>query len=158
MSSTFSYTTAFMLDRAHFGECYDQSRVKDSSLKPYYKAIALFVFGIVLLMTTDSNHYISFFVVALGVLEATSTYYHRTWWLWRQMLSKASNSEINLVIDQEGITTKSFHVNNQIIWAAVSRIDKTDQGVLLHHTKGKSYISDSCLSDQAIEFITSHHH
>lgn len=153
MNSKFSYTTAFMLDKAHFSECFDQSVVVDHSIRAYYKALILLVLGLILLFVVGTNNYAAFFVVALSALEALSTYYRKTWWLWRQMLSRASNSKITLIIDDRGVTTQSFHVNNLLAWQSVTAIKKTELGILIHHQKGVNYISDSCLAAEAIDFV-----
>jgi hypothetical protein len=156
MNTPISYQTAFILNKAHYGECFDQSVVTDTTIKPYYKAMLLFVVGLILLFVVGTNYYGVFFVVALAALEAVSVRYRKAWWLARQMLSKASNSEITLVIDEQGITTKSFHVNGEIKWCDVSEIKQTDQGLLIIHPGGTNYISKSCLGQEVQEFILSH--
>ena len=156
MNTPFSHQTAFILDKAHYGECFDQSVAIDTTIKPYYKAMVLFVVGLILLFVVGVNYYGAFFVVALAALEAVSVRYRKAWWLVRQMLSKASNSEITLIIDQQGITTKSFHVNGEIKWCDVSEIKQTDQGLLIIPQGGTNYISKSCLEQNVQDFILSH--
>jgi hypothetical protein len=78
-------------------------------------------------------------------------------------MSKASGSEVTLTIDSQGILTESFHVNSRILWADVTSVIKSELGFIVHFSLGKtvtgkdiaskSYISRSCLSDDACKFI-----
>ena len=113
MSDSFSYTTSFILDKAHFSECFEQS-VTATILKSYRKAAIIALLGLILLFVVSSNNYVSFFVIALAAIEALGVKYKKTWWLWRQMLSKASNHKVELLVDSNGITTTSFHINSQL--------------------------------------------
>lgn len=153
MTSSFSYSHTFVLDKAHFNECYSQSVGNDQSFKAYLKAIILSVFGIVLVLFSDVDPYAAWFVVALGALEAISTYYQQPWWVTRQLLGKSAKGEVTLIIDNEGIATESFYVKTMILWTNVSSIKKTSLGWVIRHEKTNSYISDSCLSEEAAEIF-----
>ncbi|HBY85303.1 MAG TPA: hypothetical protein DEO86_05455 [Colwellia sp.] len=163
MTQSSTYTASFTLDKAHYSECYTQSSTLSHDKKTYFKANVLTVFGLIILLATPVNPYAAWFVIALGLLETISVYYHKPWWVMRQMLSKASNSEVKLTIDEQGILTESFHINNRILWADVTRVTETELGFLIYFSLGKtamgkdiaskSYISKSCLSDDANTFI-----
>ena len=163
MTQSSSYTASFTLDKAHYSECYTQSSTLSHDKKTYFKANVLTVFGLIILLATPVNPYAAWFVIALGLLETISVYYHKPWWVIRQMLSKASHSEVKLTIDEQGILTESFHINNRILWADVTRVTETDLGFVIYFCLGKtamgkdiaskSYISKSCLSDDATAFI-----
>lgn len=160
-ASTFS--ASFTLDKAHYNECYSQSSTLEHNRKTYFKANILTVFGLFILLFTPVNPYAAWFVIALGILETVSVYYHQPWWVVRQMLSKASGSTVNLTIDEQGILTESFHVNNRILWTDVTFVTATELGYVIGFSLGKtamgkdiaskSYISKSCLSEDAIAFI-----
>ena len=163
MTQSSLYTANFTLDKAHYSECYTQSSTLAHDKKTYFKANILTVFGLIILFATPVNPYAAWFVIALGILETVSVYYHKPWWVIRQMLSKASNSEVNLTIDDQGILTESFHINNRILWGDVTRVTETELGFVIYFSLGKtamgkdiaskSYISKSCLSDEASAFI-----
>ena len=163
MTQSSTYTASFTLDKAHYSECYTQSSTLSHDKKTYFKANVLTVFGLIILLATPVNPYAAWFVIALGLLETISVYYHKPWWVMRQMLSKASNSVVKLTIDEQGILTESFHINNRILWADVTRVTETELGFLIYFSLGKtamgkdiaskSYISKSCLSDDANTFI-----
>jgi len=155
MTSEFSYSTKFTLDKAHLAECFDQSVVVDKSIMAYKRGITTLVFGIVLLYMQVTVDYISWFVISLGILEVVSTYYRKSWWLLRQMIGKSSNSEVTLIIDQLGVTTESVHVNSVLEWPKVTAVEKTELGVILRHSDGVNYLSNSYLSAEAIDFILS---
>jgi len=106
MNIPFSHQTSFILDKAHYGECFDQSVTIETGFKPYYKAMILFAVELALIFIVGANYYGAFFVVALSALEAVSVRYRKAWWLVRQMLSKASNREVTLIVDEQGITPK----------------------------------------------------
>ncbi len=148
------YSTTYILDKAHFAECYDQSVRPDPTLKPYYKAIGFCLMGIALIFT-DISLYLAYFFVGLGVVDALNIKYHRAWWLMRQMISKAANNEVTLLVDEKGIHTASQYVNSHILWSDVYRIVETDTGFLITHKAGTSYISASCLDNSCITFIRS---
>ncbi len=138
MTQTSSYTASFTLDKAHYSECYTQSSTLSHDKKTYFKANVLTVFGLIILLATPVNPYAAWFVIALGLIETISVYYHKPWWVMRQMLSKASNSEVKLTIDEQGILTESFHINNRILWADVTRVTETELGFLIYFSLGKN--------------------
>jgi len=161
---TSSFSSRFTLDKAHYTECYTQSSTLTHDKKTYFKANVLTVFGLIILLFTPVNPYAAWFVIALGILETVSVYYHRPWWVLRQMMSKASGSEVNLTIDGQGILTESFHINTRVLWTDVTLVTETELGFVIFFSLGKtamgkdiaskSYLSKSCLSDEAIAFIT----
>jgi len=153
MSQPFTYSTRYQLDKAHFQECYSESAIIDTSFYAYKKSAVLIVAGILLVMFTQMNPYAAWFVFSLGILEAVSTYYQKPWWVMRQMLSKAAKGDVELTIDEQGIISQSFYANLTLKWADVLVLEKTKLGWLIKHDKGRSYISNSNLSADAIEFM-----
>ncbi|AQS39701.1 hypothetical protein Sps_04616 [Shewanella psychrophila] len=154
MNSPFSYTTQYILDKPHFSECFDESVTIDTSWRAYTKAIGFFFIGIALLLT-GMNAYASWFVIGLGVLEGGNVKFKKTWWLWRQMMSKAAGNEVMLTIDEQGVSSHSFYVKSQILWTDVSEIVTTDRGFLIKHPTGTSYVSKQVLDEAALAFICS---
>ncbi|QYJ78115.1 YcxB family protein [Shewanella acanthi] len=154
MKSPFSYSTTYILDKAHFEECYNQSVKPDPTLKPYYKAMGFGFIGIALIFTNLSL-YLAYFFVGLGVIDALNVKYHKSWWLMRQMISKAANNEVTLTIDEQGVHTHSQYVKGTILWNSLYRITPTERGFLLTHQGGNSYLSNQCLSQDCIDFIQS---
>ena len=154
MPEPFSYTTTYQLNKAHFQECYSESVIVDTSFHAYKKSVALIVAGMLLVLFTQMNPYLAWFIFSLGILEAVSTYYQKPWWVMRQMLSKAAKGNVDLTIDEESIVSKSFYANLTLLWSEVLLIEKTNLGWLIKHEKGRSYISNKNLSDSAITFLT----
>ena len=154
MSQPFSYSTTYELDKAHFQECFSESVVIVTPINAYKKSIALTIAGMLLVLFTQMNPYAAWFVFALGILEAVSTYYRKPWWVMRQMLSKAAKSNVDLTIDEQGIVSKSFYASLTLLWSDVLCIETTQLGWLIKHAKGRSYISNKNLSAAAILFIT----
>ncbi len=154
MATPFSYTTQYILNKEHFRECYSQSVITDNSVRAYSKSLMLSAGGLFLVFYTQVNAYIAWFIFCLGCLEALSVYYHKAWWVARQVFSKAANSEVTLTIDEEGVMSKSEFVELKLEWQKVKALTETELGWLVEHDQGKNYISASCLSEQAIEFLT----
>lgn len=156
MTNPFNYSTTYVLDKSHFSETFDASVPVNNSKSIYTKSIVMGLAGAVVLIFTDINAYIAWFIVALGAVEALSVRFRKPWWLARQMISKAANTRLTLTINDEGVSTESFHVTSKILWADISKIEATDQGWLLHTPKGKSYLSNRCLSEEAQAFVQKH--
>jgi hypothetical protein len=150
-----NFTSTFILDKPHFTECYAESMSNERSLRDYAKAIFFIVFSFIILMFTDVNRYAAWFLVALGFLEAVSVYYQAPWWVMRQMLSKASGSEVTLTINEQGIQSKSYYIDSMILWNDINEVNFTERGVLIKHNKGINYISSTCLSSAAIAYLES---
>jgi hypothetical protein len=154
MNPNFSYTTTFVLDRGYYTECFEQSVVHQQSFRRYSKAIFFVVFGGGLVLFTEANPYAAWFVFALGVLEALALRYQKAWWVTRQMFSREAKSKVELVIDDTQIRTTSFYHKTAINWDDMSSMIATDKGWLLIHCKGKNYVSNQFLSDQAKQYLS----
>jgi hypothetical protein len=153
MTTPFFYSTTYILDKSHFSETYDESVPVNTSKSVYLKSFVLAFLGLAILLFTEITPYAGWFVVALSALEALSIRFRKPWWLARQLISKAANTELTLTIDEHCISSKSFSVESKISWAEVKKITQTAQGWLLYHASGKSYLSGRCLSETANEFI-----
>tara|TARA_B100000809_G_C15002656_1_gene482078 strand:- start:461 stop:952 length:492 start_codon:yes stop_codon:yes gene_type:complete len=154
MAQTFSYKTTYQLDKAHFQECYSESAIIPTSFHAYKKAMVLAIAGMLLVLFTQMNPYAAWFVFAVGILEAVSTYYQKPWWVMRQMLSKAAKGNVDLTIDEQGIVSKSFYATLTLLWSEMLLIETTQLGWLIKHAKGRSYISNQNLSEKAVLFLT----
>ena len=108
---TLNYQTRFTLDKDYYAECYDASMPEKTTWQAYQKSIVLTLVGAVLVVATDLSPYAAWFVFGLGIVEALGTYYHRPWWLARQMLSRAANNDAELTITEHEIACQSNHVN-----------------------------------------------
>ena len=155
MTSPFSYSTTFVLDKAHFYECFSISVVVELSVFAYRKAIVFWLMGIVLVLFTDFSAYVGYFMMGLGSVEALSNYYQQPWWVMRQMLSRAGGGEVTLTLDETGIHTHTFHLDIVVLWQDIKEIKRTKDGFLLVHAKGQSYLSDTCLSEDARTLLLS---
>ncbi|MEP2651565.1 MAG: YcxB family protein [Paraglaciecola sp.] len=153
MTQPFQYSTSYILDKSHFSETFDQTVTEVAPQKAYLKSLVIGVLGAILLLATELNPYISWFVVAWAGVEVLSVRFQKSWWLARQMISKAANNELTLTIDEEGIRSQSTSVKSFITWDDIIKIEQTSQGWLLHHGAGRSYLSSRCLSPEAQAFV-----
>jgi len=146
------YHTSFVLDKAHFSECFDQSTTSNGA-KDYIKTLIVAVLGVTLILWIDVSKYLAYFVLSLAAIEGASVYYRKTWWLWRQMISKAYEHTVEIKVTNTAVITTSFHINSELAWSDITNVSVTECGLLLHHQGGVSYLSNSYLSDEIIEFI-----
>ncbi|MFC4698572.1 YcxB family protein [Glaciecola siphonariae] len=153
MTSPFSYSTTYKLDKSHFSETFDESTSAKQPASAYYKATGLVVFGLVILLMTPLSAYAAWFIIVLGIVEALGVYFRKPWWLARQMISRAANTQLTLTIDEQGVSSESESVQSQILWIDVNALEKTSRGWMLHHGKVKSYVSSRCLSSEAEDFM-----
>lgn len=152
MSSPFSYTKSYVLDKEYFTECFEESVTDNRSIRAYYKSIGFFLIGTSLLLT-GVNAYASLFIVGLGAVEGLSVRFKKTWWLWRQMMSKAAGNEVQLVIDEQGIHSQSEYVNSHIPWKDITEHSCSDRGYLIKHIAGTNYLSKRTLDANSTDFI-----
>lgn len=153
MNTSFRYATTYILDRSHFAETFDESSKQGNTIQLYGKSIGLMLVGFSIVTFTDIFPYAGWFILVLGIVDAFSVYFRKSWWLVRQMISSEANMEVTLTIDDEGLNSKSHRVNSNIAWSDVSNIEKTKKGWLIYHNAGRNYLSAGCLSDEAIAFV-----
>lgn len=148
---SFSYAGHYVLNKDYFLECYDQTAQLKKGKEAYSKALILFLIGCFIAFISDEYQVVALFMMALSAIEGLSVYFHRTWWLWRQLLSKASGSRIDFTIDEHKINiTSRFNVLD-IPWNDVIKLVSTSKGYIVEHSSGRYYLSASYLSDDVIE-------
>ena len=149
------FETHFILNRDHYGECFDQSML----LKPARKPRLLFIAGLVaagffFLFLTEVQGLLAWFFFAIAVLEFFSFKYRRSWWLTRQMISKNSGNKITLIFDDNGIENKSIYMNSQLAWQSIESFSESDAGFMLNLHQGvQQYLSKSCLNEELQNYI-----
>ncbi|WP_024612199.1 MULTISPECIES: YcxB family protein [unclassified Pseudoalteromonas] len=148
-----AFTTTYTLDKPYFYECFDESLPYSKRAKPKYFLLVLLValglFGIYGL----NDHYLGSFMIMLGVLECVAFYYRRPWWVTRQMLSRASGSEVTLTFDEDGIKSANHYKSFQLTWQDISEVINTQQGIIIKNKSGMQYISKQILSPETLAFI-----
>ena len=87
------------------------------------------------------------------MLELLSIKYRQIWWVWRQLMGKSGYSQVEITIDDKGISTKSEHVNSELVWGNVNQVEETEKGVLIKHKSGTNYLSKSHLNKESVEFV-----
>ena len=75
---------------------------------------------------------------AIGIVEALGVYYRKPWWVARQMLGKASKSEVTLTIDgkltQSGGIKLMMYKPDQILAALSSFMTLEDGDIVMTGT------------------------
>lgn len=147
------FTTTYTLDKPYFYECFEQSQPYSKRAQPKYFLLVLLIglglFGIYGL----GDNYLGSFMIMLAILECVAFYYRKPWWVTRQMLSRASGSEVTLTFDDEGIKSTNYYKNYQLAWQDIDQLITTDLGVILKSKKGMQYISNKILSTEMIAHI-----
>lgn len=152
---TFHYETEYKLDRAHFNECFEQSVPSSNHWMRYSKCLMFVVIAVALFFAPISR-YLVYFFIGLSAVEALSVYFKQSWWVLRQLVGKAANHMVCIQINDNGIHIESEFVEQQILWADITNIKITGKGLLISQQHTTHYISQSCLSIEAIQFITAH--
>ncbi|MGF1778340.1 YcxB family protein [Vibrio nomapromontoriensis] len=148
------FTTEYILDKAFFAECYDQTSLPTQFPKAYLKGVLFLLFGAVLVMfELLPSSYIGWFFIVLSVIEALSVYFKRTWWLWRQTFSRSSGSKVVLQVNSNGVTYKNGANTRSIAWNEIDQLEQSDLGFIFHMGKQRQYVSKSCLNEEEIAFI-----
>lgn len=142
----------YRLDRNYFSECFDESNQTPSGLIAYRKAGVLLIiaFGLSL---TNIDPYAAWFLLAMSTIEYLSVRYQRSWWIARQMLSRAAGSLIALTLDDSGISTTSQLSQQHTSWAEVANIEETERGFIITSPKGRSYLSKNSLTAGALHCL-----
>ncbi|MGF1749128.1 YcxB family protein [Vibrio cionasavignyae] len=148
------FTTEYILDKAFFAECYDQTSLPTQFPKAYLKGVLFLLFGVVLVkFELLPSSYIGWFFIVLSVIEALSVYFKRTWWLWRQTLSMSAGSKVVFQGDSNGVTYKNGNNTRSIVWSEIDQLEQSDLGFIFHMGKQRQYVSKSCLNEEEIAFI-----
>lgn len=152
MPTSLEHRHSFILNRAHFEECFDESVTPSTGWRPYVKTLgfALMTFA---LLASPMPAYLGWFFMGLTMVEFLSVRYQRTWWLWRQLMSRAANTEIQLTVTDTSLITESLGQRRELNWDQLDSIERTGRGYLLCQGKGKQYLSRSALSDEAAAFL-----
>ena len=152
---SFSFETTFQLNKAFYHECFEQSANKTAGIKAYTKALVLLILGFATSAIGQLGH-LSMFIIVLSIVEAMSVYWQQTWWVWRQLIAKESNSEVSLTIDDEGIKTNTPYHQLTLTWSIIHQITLTEKGCIFHYDKGRYYLSFSHLNVEAVNFVKAH--
>ncbi|GLX81589.1 YcxB family protein [Thalassotalea eurytherma] len=145
----------FILDRQYYTEVYEQTAQKPQGWPAYRKAIILLILGLVAssFATTAKFIHLSYFVIGLAVVEALAVRFAKTWWLWRQLISKAANNPVDLTLDEQGINITSAYLNQQLNWQNITNVVENEYGFILEQTGNRHYLSKKGLAQEAIAYV-----
>jgi len=146
------HTSYYTLNREYFSECFDESANTATSLKTYRQAI-FFTFAAGLFFVMEINAYVVWFLICMTGVELLSIRYKRSWWITRQMISRAAGSEISIRIDDHGIFTKGTYHQQDMPWSDIAEIKSTDKGFLILHNSGTSYLSRNGLNENTLALL-----
>jgi len=151
------YQHKFILDRQYYTEVYEQTAEKKIGWQAYKKAIILFLVGLfVSAFATNAKFiHLSYFVVGLGVVEALSVRFGQTWWVWRQLMSRAANNPAELTVDDEGISINSAYIHQTLNWPEITSVTQSTKGFVFVKDGARHYLSKSTLTPESISFIES---
>jgi len=146
------HSSYYILNREYFSECFDESANTTTNLKTYRLAI-LFSLVAAALFTIEAEAYIAWFVLCLSGIELLAIRYKRSWWITRQMFSRAAGSKVNIRIDDQGIFTDSAHHQKSMLWNDITEIRGTEKGFVISHNSGIHYLSRSGLSESILALL-----
>ena len=143
MSLSITYT----LDKPYYYECFDESLPYSSQAKPKYPLLVLLISLGLLAFYMLENHYLGSFIFMLAIVECLSFYYKRPWRVTRQMLSRASGSEVTVSFDDEGVKAENPYKSYQLSWQQINEVIETERGYILKADKGMQYLSKQALNE-----------
>jgi len=146
------HTSDYTLNREYFSECFDESANTATSLKTYRQAI-FFIVVAGLFFVMDIEVYVVWFLICLTGVELLSIRYKRSWWITRQMISRAAGSKISLRIDDQGIFTDGTYHQQGMLWNDIAEIKSTEKGFLILHDSGTNYLSRNGLGEGALALL-----
>ncbi|MGL4474969.1 MAG: YcxB family protein [Shewanella sp.] len=146
------FESKFTLDRHYYLACYDETATPLTGIKPYAKAAVLCAIGLGL-ATGGVPAYLSYFIIGLGVIEGLNIRFNRTWWLWRQMMSKAANNTVSVTINESGVRITSNFVNQHWSWTDIDSITEHTQGFVLQIGTNRQYLLKQPLSAECQAFL-----
>ncbi|WOH37025.1 YcxB family protein [Thalassotalea fonticola] len=151
------FESKFTLSKRHFRECFEQSSsLQPKSKKRYLKALALFCFGLFFYWSQIEgiSAHLGMFFFILACVDALSVKFAKSWWVTRQMLSKAAGNEVVIILSDEGINIESDFAKQLLAWSDIKSHQQTEKGIILMPNNGaNSYISKSCLNDNAWRYL-----
>jgi hypothetical protein len=145
------HSNSYTLNREYFSECFDQT-ANTTTLKTYRQAI-LFIVAASILFVMNIEAYIAWFLACIGGVELLSIRFKRSWWITRQMLSRAAGNVVTIRLDDQGIYTDSAHHQQAILWNDITEIKPTEKGFVITHTGGSSYLSKQVLDEDALVLL-----
>ncbi|MCL2918981.1 YcxB family protein [Shewanella litorisediminis] len=153
MPTSLNHQHSFILNRAHFEECFDESVTPLTGPKRHIKTLG---FGLMTfaLLASPLPSYVGWFFLGLTVLEFLSVRYQRTWWLWRQLMSRAAGNEVTVTLTDKLLITESLGQKRELAWDSLDAITPTARGFLLQRGRARQYLSASGLSPEALAFLT----
>jgi hypothetical protein len=147
-----SHCNNYILNREYFTECFDESADTPPNVKKYSKALLLIVMACVF-FAIKVEIYVSWFLLALGIVELLSIRYKRSWWVSRQMLSRSAGSKVNIRINDKGIFADSTHHQQNILWSDISEIKNTERGYVIIYNRGTNYLSKRKLDEDYLNLL-----
>ncbi|WP_105190612.1 YcxB family protein [Pseudoalteromonas sp. T1lg48] len=149
-----NYTTTYILNKDYFSESYEQSLPLSNRKQPKYGLILLLIALALFSILKLQNNYLGYFLFALALLEMVAYRYQKAWWIARQRLSRAAGHEVELTIDEQGISTSANGKTRVLLWKNIREAVATEKGVVLVSGKGHShYLSNTVLNDEVRDFI-----
>lgn len=145
-------TSCYILNRQYFSECFDESATTATNLKTYRQAI-FFIIVAGLFFVMEINAYAVWFLVCLSAVELLSIRYKRSWWITRQMLSRAAGSKVHLRINDQGIFTDSAYHQQGMLWNDIAEIKSTEKGFIVIHNSDTSYLSRSGIDEDGLALL-----
>ncbi|MFC3031089.1 YcxB family protein [Pseudoalteromonas fenneropenaei] len=149
MRYSFSYT----LDKPFYRECFQSCAPLTPKKMPRYALLLLLVGLGMFSIYGLKDHYLGTFLIMLAILECVANYFQEPWWVTRQMWSRAAGTDVQVIIDEQGIKTENRGNKMQWLWADITAVVRTNSGVVFSSARGNHYLSASHMEEQVIDYI-----
>jgi len=152
------YKFSITLDKEYFNNCFNESIRYGSKWRKYEFIIgSLFLIaGFSLFAYTHWRLASPIIFILIGLYELFSPIIKRPFWVRRQTSSKIAGSKVDIIVNNDGIISKSPYSESSIRWSGIEKTIKTPNGILVWPQKGiHFFFPKEYISEEGIEYILS---
>ncbi len=150
--------STFVLSQDYLSESYDQARRYGSKwlLVEAIVGTLLLLLGLVAFVFLPDEMVLPLVLTSIGVVELLSNQIKKFFWLRRHRKSKLSNVEVEVIVDDDGLESKSPYSTSRMTWAGIEKAVRTPKGILVWPQKGMYiYFSEHLVGKETVDFIQS---
>ena len=112
------------------------------------------VFGIGLVFYFNNRYIAPYILIAVGLVEFFFFDLWKPFWVRKQLRSKSTGRDVNVVITDEGLEINGPFSSGTIKWEGLEKKIQTPRGFLLWISRGVHlYFPRDVLSSEAAEFL-----
>jgi len=150
------YKFSITLDKEYFSNCYNESIRYGSKWRKYEFIIGglFLIAGFTLFAYTHWKLASPIIFILIGFYEVFSPIIKKPFWVRRQTSSKISGSKVDIIVNDDGIVSKSPNSESNINWSEIEKVTKTPNGILVWPQKSVHlFFPKIDIGEEGIEYI-----